>query len=257
MRNAGFQIAAAEAFAERHGLASEAAAIRSMPIHDSIVRSAAVRKGCFVKLFEETGHIDQFVAEHWPARYTPGGEQRRMQFLKRVNLNNARLNGQDLAEPPIDDVGEEDLEGTGLFALEAHLRDYIAGNLSKVSVGSGSLSLFMDKAGKSGVEYQTDVGRIDILTTDAAGNYYVFELKVARGPDRALGQLARYMGWVKVHLAAGRNVTGVIVANEIDTRLRYAASVFPSVLLIEYQLDFRIRTVDGFEQPVLVAPPGS
>jgi len=49
----------------------------------------------------------------------------------------------------------------------------------------------------------------------------VIELKLDRGPDRALGQLARYMGWVRANLAAGTEVRGVVVARRIDEKLRY------------------------------------
>ena len=89
------------------------------------------------------------------------------------------------------------------------------------------------------------MGPIDILAADSAGNLYVFELKLDRGPDRALGQLARYMGWVKSHLAAGKTVTGVLVARSIDERLRYAAAVIPNVALLEYEVQFSVRPVEA------------
>lgn len=89
------------------------------------------------------------------------------------------------------------------------------------------------------------MGPIDILAADSTGNLYVFELKLDRGPDRALGQLARYMGWVKSHLAAGKTVTGVLVARSIDERLRYAAAVIPNVALLEYEVQFSVRPVEA------------
>jgi hypothetical protein len=67
------------------------------------------------------------------------------------------------------------------------------------------------------------------------------ELKLDRGPDRALGQLARYMGWVKIHLAGDHEVRGVVVARSIDERLRYAACVMPNVALLEYEVEFRLH----------------
>jgi RecB family endonuclease NucS len=96
------------------------------------------------------------------------------------------------------------------------------------------------------VEYPTAVGSIDILAVDGDGGFAVFELKLDRGPDRALGQLARYMGWVKVNLAGARPVSGVVVARSIDERLRYAVSVIPSVVLLEYEVEFRVREVAAF-----------
>jgi RecB family endonuclease NucS len=59
-----------------------------------------------------------------------------------------------------------------------------------------TLSLYQDETGRDGIENRTDVGPIDILAVDTEGNFVVFELKLSRGPDYAMGQIARYMGWV-------------------------------------------------------------
>lgn len=127
------------------------------------------------------------------------------------------------------------------FDLEAQLRDFIVANLSLIQVGNHRVSVFTDSNGRSGVEYPTGVGPIDILAEDDTGGLVVVELKVERGPDKTLGQLARYMGWVRRHLANGRKVSGVIVARRIDERLRYAALVIPDIALLEYELDFRLK----------------
>jgi hypothetical protein len=150
----------------------------------------------------------------------------------------ALLTAADGASP-----GEPYLEVLAAFALEGQLRDFIIANLSRVSVGGTRLHLFRDTSGRSGREYQTAVGFIDILAVDDAGNFFVFELKLDRGPDRTLGQLTRYMGWVTANLAEGREVHGVIVARSIDAKLRYAAGVVPGVVLLEYDIDFRLREV--------------
>jgi RecB family endonuclease NucS len=88
---------------------------------------------------------------------------------------------------------------------------------------------------------QQAVGPIDILAIDGQENFIVFELKLTRGPDKAMGQLLRYMGWVRQNLAKGRNVYGVIVAKDMDEKLRYAALPVPNVSLLEYELDFRLK----------------
>jgi hypothetical protein len=129
------------------------------------------------------------------------------------------------------------------FALEAQLRDFIIGHLPRISVGGTSLRLYRDKSGRSGREYPTEVGPIDILAVAPDGTLVVIELKLDRGPDRALGQLARYMGWVRANLAAGAEVRGAVVARRIDEKLRYAAAAMPGVLLLEYEVDFRVREV--------------
>lgn len=98
---------------------------------------------------------------------------------------------------------------SSIFALESHLRDYLAKNLPRIADFGIRLSVFKSDDGRDGVEFQTDVGPIDLLTVTPAGDFYVFELKLGRGPDSALGQILRYMGWVAKHIAKDRKVYGV------------------------------------------------
>lgn len=132
---------------------------------------------------------------------------------------------------------EEQLE----FALESHLRDFIARNLSTLPIANKRLKLFVGPSNRNGVEYPTDVGPIDILAEDEGGNLTVFELKLSRGPDKAMGQLLRYMGWVKKILAGQHEVYGIIVARDMDQKLQFAALPVPNVSLLEYEIDFRLR----------------
>lgn len=138
-------------------------------------------------------------------------------------------------------------ETSSLFALEAHLRDYIAKNLSKLGGISTKLSLYESEDGRSGVEFQTEVGPIDVLARDEEGRFHVFELKLSRGPDSALGQIQRYMGWTKKHLAGGKEVQGVIVAAEMSEKLRYAVMCAPNVRLFAYKLSFEVQPVPVIE----------
>jgi len=130
-----------------------------------------------------------------------------------------------------------------LFPLESHLRDFIAANLDSIKLHNVALRLYEDSSGHDGVEYPTDVGRIDILAQASNGDLVVFELKLSKGPDRAVGQALRYMGWVSKHLAVGKKVSGVIVALEIDEKLKYAVSLVPNITLFEYKLRFDLNQV--------------
>ncbi|MGF6533269.1 hypothetical protein P3T20_004069 [Paraburkholderia sp. GAS206C] len=145
------------------------------------------------------------------------------------------------------DVGTDIVEladdAYGAFALEAHLRDYLAKNLPTMPGQNAPLKLYTSE-GRDGVEYQTDdVGPIDILAVAPNGDFYVLELKLGRGPDAALGQILRYMGWVQEHLAQGKPVYGVIVASEISKKLKYATTQTPNVRLMEYQLAVTLKPV--------------
>lgn len=139
----------------------------------------------------------------------------------------------------IDDSIESD--ENFLFPLEANLRDFLIKNLGIFK--ERNLRLFVDETNRDGREYPTDVGFIDILANDEVGNFFVFELKLSRGADRALGQLLRYMGWVKKHLAEDKDVWGIVVANEMDVKIKYAVSMIPNVSLWEYSMNFTLNRV--------------
>lgn len=94
-----------------------------------------------------------------------------------------------------------------------------------------------------GYEYSTGVGSIDLLAkhrTEPA--WLVVELKRAQGSDQTVGQVLRYMGWVKQHLAQpGDRVQGLVIAHESDAKLRYALLAVPGVDLMLYEVQFSLR----------------
>lgn len=149
-------------------------------------------------------------------------------------------------ESEIDEFTNEELEiiDDYKFPLEAGLRDFIIKNLSNLKINGKKLSLYSDPlTSRDGKEYSTSVGRIDILTIDESENFYVFELKLDRGPDNAVGQLLRYMGWVKAKLSKGKDVHGVVVAKKIDEKLKYAVSIIPNVVVYEYAIEFNLKDI--------------
>lgn len=144
--------------------------------------------------------------------------------------------------PHNENEGCED-ESEMLFPVESHLRDFIAQNIETIQINGKSLKLFLDENMRDGIEYPTEVGPIDILAMDENGDFIVFELKLSRGMDRALGQILRYMGWIKANIARDKVVKGVIVAKAIDKKLKYATSITQGISLFEYELDFKIQQV--------------
>ena len=141
---------------------------------------------------------------------------------------------------------EDDVETPSAFALEQHLRDYIAKDIQKISFNGRNLKLFQDQDGRKGVEYPTDTGRIDILAISATDNqeFFVIELKLSRGSDQAIGQLMRYMTWVEDRLTDDRQVKGIIVAQSIDDKLKRSVRMISSrVELLEYKLKFDLTPV--------------
>jgi len=124
----------------------------------------------------------------------------------------------------------EEMEAVS-FKAESELRDYLGLRPEAIEKG---LSLV-----EKGVEYQTDVGRIDLLCKDESGNFVVVELKKLKEGDRALGQLQRYMGWVQEKIAKEKKVRGILITHEFDENLDYAVKV-TKVKLKYYAIKFEL-----------------
>lgn len=150
-----------------------------------------------------------------------------------------RVAQEAVAQPEATPAALDDQQSS--FALESHLRDYLARNLSSIADFGAPLTVYTSEDGRDGVEFQTDVGPIDILATSSTGDFYVFELKLGRGGDAALGQILRYMGWVDRHLSTKHRVFGVVLAADISEKLRYGATQVSQVRLMEYDLSFTAK----------------
>jgi endonuclease len=151
-------------------------------------------------------------------------------------------------KPAIEYDTEQECSTDTEFAYEADLRNYLAKNLSIIEPG---LKLYQDE-GITGVEFDVGGRRIDILAVDARGALVVIELKVSRGYDRVVGQLMRYMAWIRKNQAEpGQQVRGVIVAREISEDLLLACSLLAGVQLFEYEMSLKLKPVNtaGTTQP--------
>lgn len=126
-----------------------------------------------------------------------------------------------------------------LFGVEKELENFLIGNWESVF---SELQVYVDGEGKGGQQYKTIVGPIDILAVDKqSGDFVVIELKRNRTSDDALGQVQRYMGWVKEHLCKGQqNVRGIIVCGEEDQRLTYAMQVTQNIKVQYYRVSFTL-----------------
>ncbi|MDE3092116.1 MAG: DUF91 domain-containing protein, partial [Chloroflexota bacterium] len=74
----------------------------------------------------------------------------------------------------------------------------------------------------TGRQYKTPINRIDSLCLDRRNQFVVVEYKKGRTADDVVGQTLRYLGWVYVNLADNKRVRGIIVAERIDEKLKYA-----------------------------------
>ncbi len=130
------------------------------------------------------------------------------------------------------------------LSLEKQLEDFLAGNLSMLEPGLG---LYRDEDGREGKQYPTDVGVIDLLCSRPGGGLLVVELKRGRTSDVAVGQLSRYMGWVKKHIAGDAPVTGMILAHDRDDNLKYAVAAHSTISLCYFKLRLQIVSEEELE----------
>jgi hypothetical protein len=152
---------------------------------------------------------------------------------------------EELAEEDDEAVRAEALPGSTKFALEQDLQRYLADNLYCIEPG---LTLFEDEDIK-GFEYPAGgKRRIDILAIDKSGALVVLELKVEKGYDRTVGQLLRYVNWVRQNLAEpGQRVRGIIVCRTMSEDLRLACTGIKDVELFEYRLSVTVSKVPAVE----------
>lgn len=135
----------------------------------------------------------------------------------------------------------EDLEDRE-FAYERDLQSFLARNLDLIESG---LTLYEDvDSSVSGLEVNAGGRSIDMLLLDKNNNFVVVELKVSRGYDRVVGQILRYIGWIRSNFAEEeQNVRGIIIARDISEDLVYATSEVDNISLMEYELDVRLKSI--------------
>ena len=125
------------------------------------------------------------------------------------------------------------------FVLEKHLEDFLVANWESTKLGE--LYDLIEKDGDMiSQQYQTkEIGNIDLLVKEKnSGNFVVIELKKGLTSDQTVGQLTRYMGWVKKNISNGKKVKGIIIAGSQDARLEYALEMVEDAELFIYSINF-------------------
>lgn len=153
---------------------------------------------------------------------------------------------RDLQEAPIDqpDTPEpsEEIEDRKAFVLEKYLQEFVVSNFD--AIFKGDLKIYQDSEGEGndGQQYMTEVGKIDILATEAKStSFVVIELKRGRSSDQVVGQILRYMGWVKKNLCNdGQGVKGLIICNGFDPKLSYALEMTKDIGVRYYAVSFKL-----------------
>ena len=127
------------------------------------------------------------------------------------------------------------------FALEKHLEEFLIKNWKKTDLGK-KYDIYEDNGVLVGQQYQSDTGPIDILAISKdKKTLLVVELKKGRVSDNVVGQIQRYMGFVKEDLAEdNQNVKGVIIGHDDDRKIQRALSVTNNIEFYKYKVDFKL-----------------
>jgi len=133
------------------------------------------------------------------------------------------------------------VEDQSSFFLEKYLEEFVVSNFK--TIFKGELEVYEDADGNIGQQYGTDVGPIDILAIEPKSNsFLVIELKKGRPADQVVGQILRYMGWVKRNLCKeGQTVKGLIICRDPDTKLSYALEMTSNIDVRYYSVAFKLR----------------
>ena len=112
--------------------------------------------------------------------------------------------------------------------LEENLEEFVIQNLDEIEPGLNLLER----------QLSTPAGRLDLLCKDREEQYVVVELKREQGTDQVVGQILRYMGWVKDHYRTDK-FRGIIIVGSKNQALSYAIKATPNVQVKEFRLSFK------------------
>jgi restriction system protein len=134
-----------------------------------------------------------------------------------------------------------DIEDPVAFAMEKHLDAFLVANWNQTLL-SKDFSIYEEDGEPVGQQYATDAGPIDVLAISKnKKRLLVVELKRGRATDVVVGQVLRYMGFIKEQVAeADQTVEGAIIALDDDQKMRWALLSVPSISFYRYQISFKL-----------------
>ena len=142
---------------------------------------------------------------------------------------------------PVIFASNPEIEDPVAFAMEKHLEAFLVANWNQ-TILSKDFSICEEEGEPVGQQYATDAGPIDVLALSKnKKRLLVVELKRGRATDVVVGQVLRYMGFIKEQIAeADQTVEGIIIALDDDQKLRWALLSVPSISFYRYEISFKL-----------------
>lgn len=137
----------------------------------------------------------------------------------------------------------EEVQHEVAFQLERQLEDFLVHNWRATPLGR-DYDIFEQDGEVTGQQYRADGNtRMDILAVSKdRKRLLVVELKRGRVSDVVVGQIQRYMGFVKDELLEpGQSVEGVIIGREDDLSIQRALRVANNIRFMKYRVEFHLE----------------
>lgn len=159
-----------------------------------------------------------------------------------ASLTGAVAAAAQLASAPLAAVQAAEVEQEVAFQMEKQLEDFLVHNWRSTPLGR-DYDIYEEDGQVVGQQYPTDTGPLDILAISKdRTRLLVVELKRGRVSDVVVGQIQRYMGYVKdALLEPEQSVEGIIIGREDDPRIRRALSVAQNIRFMKYRVEFHLE----------------
>ena len=97
----------------------------------------------------------------------------------------------------------------------------------------------------NGRQFPADTWSIDFLAKDQETNaLVVIELKRGQSSDSTVGQVLRYIEWVRENIAEeDQKVEGLIICRSVDKALKFSVRGLHNVSVLTYMVNFNLKSV--------------
>ena len=142
-------------------------------------------------------------------------QNHRLRIAKATEADKDKI---ELALKIYKNLGYGDTDGN-FFILESGIEEAVKANLSQLNLVLASDDI------QQQCNLGIGIGRTDLICRDKENNYVVLELKVVKSSDGVVGQILRYIGFIRETWAEkeGKDVKGIILTPDYDEHLRLAA----------------------------------
>ena len=138
----------------------------------------------------------------------------------------------------LDDTSQKDNRANSklIFEKEKDLHDYLIKNWKEIDQFK---EWNLENIHRKGKVDTKEIGEMDILAKHKnEPRWLVIELKKDQSSDETIGQILRYMGWVRINLARDdEKVEGIIISNSSDNYMPYAIMCTSNIELMSYEFE--------------------